>query len=241
MVQFRSCRAVQPNGGRISDRAKGAEFMAGLFLGIGAGPGIGLSTARRFATEGFRVVLAARKVERLEALADDLRRGPNAGVEIASVDCSDSLQVGELVDRYAPDLEIIHYNAAVVRAQTLQEQSLASIAEDIEVDIASALVAVRQAGVAMVSRRGGSILLTGGILGVKPVSNLLTLSVGKAGLRCAAEALFPDFAAQGVHIAVLTIGTGIAPGSKSAEAVGDAFWRLHAQPRDHWVWEASYG
>jgi short-subunit dehydrogenase len=102
----------------------GAAFTAGLFLGIGAGPGIGLSTARRFATEGFRVVLAARKVERLEALADDLRRGPNAGVEIASVDCSDSLQVGELVDQYAPDLEVIHYNAAVVRAQSLREQSM---------------------------------------------------------------------------------------------------------------------
>jgi short-subunit dehydrogenase len=215
--------------------------MAGLFLGIGAGPGIGLSTARRFATEGFRVVLAARKVERLEALADDLRRGPNAGVEIASVDCSDSLQVGELVGRYAPDLEVLHYNAAVARAQSLREQSLASISEDIEVDIASALVAVRQAGAAMVSRRGGSILLTGGILAVKPVSNLLTLSVGKAALRCAAEALFPDFAAQGVHIAVLTIGTGITPNSKSAAAVGEAFWRLHAQPRDQWVWEANYG
>jgi hypothetical protein len=49
---------------------------------------------------------------------------------------------------------------------------------------------------------------------VKPVSSLLTLSVGKAGLRCAAEALFPDFAAQGVHIAVLTIGTAIAPGPR---------------------------
>ncbi|MDB5408655.1 MAG: short-chain dehydrogenase/reductase [Rhodospirillales bacterium] len=157
------------------------------------------------------------------------------------MDCRDSLQVAALVARCAGELEVLHYNAAVVRAQSLQEQSLASIAEDIEVDIASALVAVRQASLAMVSRRGGSILLTGGILGVKPASNLLTLSVGKAGLRCAAEALFPDFAAQGVHIAVLTIGTGIAPGSKSAEAVGDAFWRLHAQPRDQWVWEANYG
>jgi short-subunit dehydrogenase len=213
--------------------------MAGVFLSIGAGPGIGLSTARRFATEGFRVVLAARTVQ--EALAEDLRRGPNAGVEIASVDCSDSLQVAELVDRYARELEVIHYNAAVIRAQTLQEQSLASIAADIEVNIASGLVAVKQAAEAMLARRRGSILLTGGVLGVKPVSNLLTLSVGKAGLRCAAEALFPDFAAQGVHIAVLTIGTVIPPGSKRAEAVGEAFWRLHAQPRDQWVWEASYG
>ena len=215
--------------------------MAGLFLGIGAGPGIGLSTARRFAAEGFPVVLTARRIERLEALANELRQGPNAGVEIASVDCSDSLQVAELVGRYAPELEVIHYNAAVIRAQTLQEQSLASVAEDIEVDIASGLIAIKQAAEAMLARRRGSILLTGGILGVRPVSNLLTLSVGKAGLRCAAEALFPGFAAQGVHIAVLTIRTGIAAGSKNAEAVADAFWRLHAQPRDQWAWEASYG
>ena len=69
----------------------------------------------------------------------------------------------------------------------------------------------------------------------------LSIGAGQAGLRCAAEALFPGFAAQGAHIAVLTIGTGIAPGSKSAEAVGDAFWSLHAQPRDQWVWEANYG
>jgi hypothetical protein len=67
------------------------------------------------------------------------------------------------------------------------------------------------------------------------------LSRNKAGLRCAAEALFPGFAAQGVHIAMLTIGTAVAGGSKNAEAVGDAFWRLHAQPRDQGAWEASYG
>lgn len=119
--------------------------MAGLYLGIGAGPGIGLSTARRFATEGYRVVLAARKVETLEALADDLKRGPNAGVEIASVDCSHSLQGAELVDRYAAELEVVHYNAAVIQAQTLQEQSLASIGVDIEVNIVSALEATRAA------------------------------------------------------------------------------------------------
>jgi short-subunit dehydrogenase len=215
--------------------------MAGLFLGVGAGPGIGLSTARRFAAEGFRVMLAARNLKPLEVLADDVRRGPNAGVEIASVDCADGLQVAELVDRYAAELEVLHYNAAVVRAQTLQAQSLASIGEDLAVDITSALVAVRQAGAAMAPRRRGSILLTGGILGVKPVSNLLTLSIGKAALRSAAQALFPDLAAQGVRIALLTIGTGIAPGSKGAEAVGDAFWRLHAQPREQWAWEATYG
>ena len=51
----------------------------------------------------------------------------------------------------------------------------------------------------------------------------LSIGAGQAGLRCTAEDLFPGFTAQGVHIAVMTIGTDIAPGSKNAEAVGEAF------------------
>ena len=51
--------------------------------------------------------------------------------------------MAELVGRYAPELEVIHYNAAVIRSQTLQEQSLASIAEDIVVCAAEEVLHVR--------------------------------------------------------------------------------------------------
>jgi len=165
--------------------------MAGTFLTIGAGPGIGLATARRFAAEGHKVVLAARSAERLAETADDLRRGSNAGVEIALVDCSNSASVAALVDCHAADLTVLHYNAAALRTQSLQAQSIDSIGEDMHVDVVSALVAARQAYAAMAPRRSGSILFTGGILATNPVADLLTLSVGKAALRCAAQALFP--------------------------------------------------
>jgi hypothetical protein len=39
-------------------------------------------------------------------------------------------------------------------------------------------------------------------------------------------ALFPELAAQGMYIAMLTTATGIAPGSRAADAVTDAFWRF---------------
>ena len=47
--------------------------MNGLFVSIGAGPGIGGSTARRFAREGFDLVLAARDVSKLEPSAQKIR------------------------------------------------------------------------------------------------------------------------------------------------------------------------
>ena len=43
--------------------------MSGLFVSIGAGPGIGGSTASRFAREGFDLLLAARDVSKLEPFA----------------------------------------------------------------------------------------------------------------------------------------------------------------------------
>jgi short-subunit dehydrogenase len=228
---------VPHSGQRISDQDK---HMAGTFLSIGAGPGIGISTARRFAAEGYKIVLAARDVTRLAAMAADLRDGPNCGVDVDAIDCADSSRVAALVDRHASDLQVLHYNAAVLRGGSLQAQSVESIATDLEIDVTSALVATRQAYAAMSGRGSGSILLTGGALAKNPIAEMLTLSVGKAALRCAAQALFPQFAQQGIHIGVLTIAAHIAPNSSAAIAVGEAFWSLHAQPRDQWHWEASY-
>jgi NADP-dependent 3-hydroxy acid dehydrogenase YdfG len=214
--------------------------MAGTFLSIGAGPGIGLATAKRFAAEGYKVVLAARNAERLAETADEVRRGPNAGVEVALVNCSDSAGVASLVDGHASELAVLHYNAAVLRAESLQAQSIESVGADMDVDVTGALVAARQAYAAMMLRRSGTILFTGGILASKPVADMLTLSISKAALRCAAQALFPGFATQGVHVAVLTIAASIRPGSPEATDVGNAFWALHAQPHDQWQWEAAY-
>jgi short-subunit dehydrogenase len=55
--------------------------MQRTYLLLGAGPGIGLSTAYRFATRGFRIVLAARNSAALENMAQLIRRSHNVEVE----------------------------------------------------------------------------------------------------------------------------------------------------------------
>jgi len=48
--------------------------MRKLFIGIGAGPGLGASTAERFAREGFDILLTARNKNRVLELADAIAR-----------------------------------------------------------------------------------------------------------------------------------------------------------------------
>lgn len=53
--------------------------MSKFFVSIGSGPGIGLSTAIRFARKGFIPVLASRDVSKLKNLADEVKQDLQGG------------------------------------------------------------------------------------------------------------------------------------------------------------------
>ena len=70
------------------------------FLSIGAGPGMGLATAERFAREGFQVVLSARNEAKTKELTEQLKvKGYKA--EVRTVDAGDPASVAALVSEKA--------------------------------------------------------------------------------------------------------------------------------------------
>ena len=101
---------------------------------------------------------------------------------------------------------------------------------NLSVDILGALAAIKYFAPYMVKRRKGTILLTGGGLALAPSAEYLSLSIGKAGIRCLAQALFPQLSAKGIHIATLRVAMMVRPGSEQAVAAAEAFWNLHAEP-----------
>src|SRR4051794_16101235 len=80
----------------IEARGESRKLSMKTFLSIGAGPGIGLATAERFASAGFRVVLAARSPAKLEELADQLKAG-GYEAETSAVDASNPDAVRGLI------------------------------------------------------------------------------------------------------------------------------------------------
>ncbi|RZA29366.1 MAG: SDR family NAD(P)-dependent oxidoreductase [Proteobacteria bacterium] len=134
------------------------------------------------------------------------------------------------------------YNAAALRfGPTISELDPETFDEDVQIGISSAMRAIKAALPPMVVKKKGTILLTGGNLSDTPHPMALTLSVAKAGIRATGKALFEMLKDQGVHIATLTVSTGVTPGSEEARQVGQAYWEIHTASQDAWQYERYFG
>ena len=212
------------------------------FLSIGSGPGIGFATAERFAKEGFHVVLSARTAEKTKRLVDQLTaKGYSA--EAKTVDAGNPASVSNLVaavEKQHGAIEVLHYNAAFVRQATIASQPIESFNTDLAVNIGGSLAATQAVAQAMVKNGSGTVLLTGGGFALSPHPDYLSISIGKAGIRAQALALFDALKEQGIHIASVTVGTFVNPDSKEATDIGEAFWKLYSQPKSAWTAEVMY-
>ncbi|KPY92152.1 Short-chain dehydrogenase/reductase SDR [Pseudomonas tremae] len=213
-----------------------------IFLSIGTGPGMGIATARRFAQEGFRVILSARNEGRVQALADGLK-AEGFDAEALVVDASNTAAVAKLVaevEKHYGPIDVLHYNAANLRKSDIAAQPTDTFVPDLAVNIGGALAATQAILPAMAKRTAGTILHTGGGFALYPSPDFLSLSIGKAGIRALVLGLFESAKAQGVHIGTVTVAANVAPDSKEADAVAEHFWKLHSQPVGAWKAEANY-
>jgi NAD(P)-dependent dehydrogenase (short-subunit alcohol dehydrogenase family) len=139
-------------------------------LSIGAGPGMGLARAGRFAGEGFRIILSARNETKTKELAGQLEaKGHKVGVR--TVDAAEPSSIAALVSQVESQfagIDVLHFNAASLRKATLADQPRETFNYDLAVNIGGAMVAAQAAAPNMIARGSGSILFTGGGFGLQP-------------------------------------------------------------------------
>ena len=161
---------------------------------VGAGPGLGMAVARRFADGGYRVTLVARSTDGLSDLAGDLA-DTGARIDTIAADASDpegfGSRMAELYDEQgAPGLVI--YNAVMGAPDQLLSSSVEHLQTAYAVDVISAIVLTQVAAPAMRAAGSGTIIVTGGGFADYPIPALATVSLGKAALRSAATMLGAD-------------------------------------------------
>jgi NADP-dependent 3-hydroxy acid dehydrogenase YdfG len=171
-----------------------------LALVTGASSGIGLETARALAKAGARLVLAARRVERLKELARELD-----GAEAVTLDVRDAKRVHAALDGRAFDIVVA--NAGLGRGLgPLQAGDAADWDEMLDTNVKGLLHTLRATLPGMIERGRGDVVLLGSVAGrqVYPGGNVYCAS--KFAVRALYEALRLDAAGKGIRFTTVDPG-----------------------------------
>jgi NAD(P)-dependent dehydrogenase (short-subunit alcohol dehydrogenase family) len=134
------------------------------------------------------------------------------------------------------DPDVVIYNAAIIRADAPGDLSFEELARTFAVNVSGALVAALVTIPRMQVRGRGTFLVTGGM--PRPMSNHLSLSLGKAALRALTAMLAEHYGPSGVHVATVTVADEIRPGSAfDPELIAEEYWRLYQQAPAAWQTE----
>jgi 3-hydroxy acid dehydrogenase / malonic semialdehyde reductase len=141
------------------------DLMGRTILITGASSGIGAAMARLFSQEGARLVLCARRIERLQALADELRAAHDSEIHTLHLDVRDRKSVESLLD-HLPEgwrtIDVLINNAGLSRGlEPLHKNDPDDWEEMISTNVSGLLYVTRQILPGMVSRKKGDILNIG--------------------------------------------------------------------------------
>jgi short-subunit dehydrogenase len=191
----------------------------------GAGSGIGLATAVRFAEAGARLALVGRDPDRLAAAVDAAKRhGATATAFTFDLSGSDGHQ--HLVTEaraWLGGLDLLVNNAGVTSFRALAEEDPARLEGIMRTNLIAPMLLARAALPGMIAQRGGRIVNVGSVYGSIGFAFFSAYSASKFGLRGFSEALRRELAETGVGV------TYVAPRGVRTELNPDAVYRMSAQ------------
>lgn len=176
-----------------------------VFLITGASSGIGAATARAAAAAGFRVVLAARSVERLEQLAVEL--GGSERALAVRCDVTESSEQQEMVRRAMEAfgrIDVAFANAGFGAARGFEKESPEHWRSMVLTNVYGAALTIRMTLPAL-KRARGHLLLTGSVAGRRALPGSL-YSATKWAVTAMGEAARQELNGTGVRVTLIEPG-----------------------------------
>jgi NADP-dependent 3-hydroxy acid dehydrogenase YdfG len=173
----------------------------------GASSGIGAAMARALAAAGATVVLAARRGDRLRAVAAAIRAA-GAAADPVPTDLREPAQIDQLLDATVARhgrLDALVNNAAVGYARTIADGRLEEWRATLETNLLATLVACRAALRHMLPQGRGDILNVTSASAYEAWPYLAAYAASKAGVHALSQALRAEVAQGGVRVMTLEI------------------------------------
>jgi uncharacterized protein len=176
-------------------------------LVTGASSGIGHAMARRIAADGVNLVVAARRIDRLEALAAELRAAHGIEVRTVQVDLSADDGV-DLLDKAVADVDLglVVANAGSAHPGAFLRASIDDQLDVLRLNVATPLEMAHRLGGRLVEQGRGALILTGSTSAYAGTAMLANYAATKSFVGVLAEGLNREWSGSGVDVLVVHPG-----------------------------------
>ncbi|KAK3013560.1 hypothetical protein RJ639_009933 [Escallonia herrerae] len=171
----------------------------------GGSSGIGLALARHAASEGARVSILARGLDKLEEARESIRLSTGIEVKVFSADVRDFGAVKKAVEE-AGEIDVLVCNQGVFVPGELETQEMEEVKFMIDVNLVGTFHLIKAALPGMKNRKDrepASIVIMSSQAGQVGIYGYTAYSASKFGLRGMAEALQQEVIAENIHVSLI--------------------------------------
>jgi NADP-dependent 3-hydroxy acid dehydrogenase YdfG len=194
----------------------------------GASSGLGEAAARLLSAGGAAVVLGARRIDRIAALAGEL-----GGKALAvKTDVTDRAQVQRLVDRAVEafgHIDVIINNAGLMPQSRFEMLKLDEWDRMVDVNVKGVLWGIAAALPLMIARKSGHVINVSSVAGHKIGPGSGIYAATKHAVRALSEGLRQEVAAHNIRVTVISPGAVLTelPGSITDPAAAERVRRIY--------------
>lgn len=185
------------------------ENISGKVLVItGASSGLGEATARYLSAQGAVVALGARRIERLEALADEIKRAGGKAL-VLQTDVTQRAQVQQLVDAAVAQfgrIDVMLNNAGLMPSSPLERLLVDDWDQMIDVNIKGVLYGIAAALPHMQRQKSGHFINVSSVAGHKVRAGGTVYAATKHAVRALSEGLRQEVKAYNIRTTIISPG-----------------------------------
>ena len=191
----------------------------------GASSGIGREIANSFSREGAKLILAARRLDKLDELANELKKGNETTVVQTDVSNEkDITNLFEITKQKYNQLDIVVNNAGIFDGGSIESLSLETWSKTITVNLTGVFLCIREAFKIMKPQKNGRIINIGSISGQMPRMNSAPYTSSKHGLIGLTKSSALEGRAHGISVGCLN------PGNVLTEWRDESAGSMHQEP-----------
>ena len=191
----------------------------------GSSSGIGKEIAKYFSNEGAKLILAARRLDKLNELANDLNKYNETTVVQTDVSKeADITNLFEITKQKHSRLDILVNNAGVFDGGSIEDLSLETWSKTITVNLTGVFLCTREAFKVMKPQKNGRIINIGSISGQMPRMNSAPYTSSKHGLIGLTKSSALEGRSHGISVGCLN------PGNVLTEWRDESAGSMHQEP-----------